>query len=146
MARPKVATVCKAIEATPTEIRATVWKVSTVQALGRKKKVSYRRHFFGYYDTDREVIVLGRMMNKEKGQADELVATLIHEALHRIRPGWSEDVVQMMEKKYLKSRAVRETALLKLVNITLFGRDLEAEAHAEKGGQEEWTRTSTSTR
>lgn len=138
MARPTIATVCKAIEATPTEFRATVYKVSTIKVLSRTKPVSYREHYFGYYDGTHEKIVLGRMRNKAKGQADELTATLIHEVLHRVRPGWSEDVVQMMEKKFMKSRAVREAAHLKLLNIALFGRDLEAEAHSMKGGEERW--------
>ncbi|MGI0017062.1 MAG: hypothetical protein ACREBU_26870, partial [Nitrososphaera sp.] len=91
-----------------------------------RRMVRIREHYFGYYDVDDDEIHVGLFRNRKHGQADELVYTVIHEALHKVRPDWPEDVVQMEEARYAKSRVLRETALVKILNVTLFGRDLDS--------------------
>lgn len=126
MSYPTIPTVRKAILVTPVKI------VGSHRLVSRGR----RREHFGSYDHRPVLITLGKRKNRAWGQADEMVGTLIHEALHRLRPTWREPVVRQMEKRYAHSRVLREAALLKILNVVLFGRDLDLAANVP--GVEVW--------
>ncbi len=79
----------------------------------------------GQYKPDEDVIRISRAHHRSWGGADEVVLTVIHEALHKARPEWGERVVRQNELRYYRSRALREAAAIRLLNVVMFGDEWE---------------------
>lgn len=73
------------------------------------------------YVHDRDQIRISLSEHRKLGGADDMVMTLIHEAIHRVRPDWPERKVVRHEFRYFKSRALREHAALRLLDVFLSG-------------------------
>ncbi len=92
-----------------------------VRVVDRGRSYSAR----GCYDRKSDTICISRSSHREWGGAYDAVLTVIHEALHKARPEWSERMVRQHELRYYKSRALRESAAFKLLNAAMFGNDWE---------------------
>ena len=119
VARPTIQELIRAID----EVDIGIYERVTVSGLKNGKWV--RKSVSGAYDPDQDRIRIGRRHHRRWGGADELITTVIHEALHRARPKWSERAVRQHELQYFRSRALRERAAVRLLNIVVFGNNWE---------------------
>lgn len=96
-----------------------------VSVPGRERGRWVRKGVRGAYDPESDRVRIGRKYHRAWSGADEMVATTIHEALHSARPSWPERLVRQLEMHYYKSRALRERAAVRLLNVLVFGNGWE---------------------
>lgn len=117
MARLTVQELISAIEA----VEIAVYEQVSVPGLKNGRWV--RKAVRGVFEPDKDRIRIGRRLHREWSGADDAIVTVIHEAIHRVRRDWPERKVRQYEMAFFKSRALREKAAIRLLNVVLFGND-----------------------
>lgn len=113
--RPSIETLKKILAATNLRVveRATM---ESERKDGTLRRVTVR----GTYDPATSTITVGKRLHSKWG-SDDVVATVIHELLHRALPHASEQWVYRHEMEYFKNVELREAVAVRLLNVIFYG-------------------------